>query len=79
MRYVVVLGLLLTLSGCGPSTVDVDAAWERCVDGPLELWHLKHPDATPDQYADEAIAAAERCQEQRETLGDAQFVELWGA
>lgn len=77
MRYVVMLGLLLVLTGCGPSGEQIDTAWKRCV-APSQLWQLEHPDASPEEVTDKLVEFGERCSAEREQLGDAGFVEVYG-
>ena len=76
MRYVVVLGLLLVLTGCGPSSDDLDAAWARCT-SEASLWVLQHPDATESEVADQLASVADKCAERRAGLGDEKFVEVY--
>jgi hypothetical protein len=59
MRLIVAAGVvLLALTGCAPDTSD---AHEVCARSQITLWQLQHPDATLEEFADQAAAIAEEC------------------
>lgn len=59
MRLIVAASVvLLALTGCTPNT---DEAYAVCTRSQLALWEAQHPNASVEQFADQAAAVADEC------------------
>lgn len=73
MRYVVMLCLLLSLTGCGPSS---DDARHNCLTTTIGVWQINHRDATQSEFAAALEQARVDCNADYEANPEA-FVATW--